>query len=261
MLEVKSLYFRHKKADKDVLKNVSFSAEKGMLTTVLGANGSGKSTLFRCICGVWKHYAGSVLINGENISNKSFKDRIKYFAVVPQHHEPPFPYSVLQVVVMGRIKHLGIFSSPTKKDFEIAEEILKDLGIYHLKDTPYTSISGGERQLVLIARALAQEAPVMLLDEPTSHLDFKNQILIMDKIKKLAQSKKTVVLVSLHDPNLALFFSDRVVLLKNGEVFAHGNIADTLNSENLKKIYGISVKLVSANGYKLVIPEIVIDQE
>jgi len=255
MLEVKELSFRHKRSEKDVLKRVSFCAKKGELTAVLGANGSGKSTLFRCICGVWEHYTGKVLIDNSDISTLGFKDRIKHFAVVPQHHEPPFPYSVLEVVVMGRTKHLGIFSSPTKKDFEVAEAILKDLGIYELKDIPYTNISGGERQLVLIARALAQDASVLLLDEPTSHLDFKNQILIMSKIKKLAQTKKIVVLVSLHDPNLALLFSDRLVLLKNGEVFAHGSVKEVINTDNLKRLYGLNIKILEINGYKLVVPE------
>ena len=256
MLEIKEMYFRHKNQKRDVLKNINFIAEKGKITTILGPNGSGKSTLFKCICGLWKYYRGEVKVDEKSVERLSYSERAKLFSIVPQEHEPPFPYKVFDVVLMGRASYVSLFSAPGKKDYRRAEEALELVGINHLKDIPYTQISGGERQLVLIARALAQDSPVMLLDEPTSHLDFRNQIKVLKKVKEIAKEKGLAVVLTLHDPNLALFFSDKVIMLKQGEVMCNGNPGEVINERNLKKVYGIEVFVINYNGINMVCPKI-----
>jgi iron complex transport system ATP-binding protein len=254
MLDVKGVYFKHKDQTLDVLKGISFKAEKGGLTTILGPNGSGKTTLFKCISGLWKYYKGEIKVDGIIIDKLSFKKRARLFSVVPQEHEPPFPYSVFDVVLMGRASYIGVFSSPGKKDYEKAEEALKTVGIEHLKNIPYTKISGGERQLTLIARAIAQEAPVMLLDEPTSHLDFRNQINILKKIKEIANMRGITVVMTLHDPNLAGLFSDKVVVINSGSKVAEGLPKDIITEELIKRVYDIEIKKADIDGKSIIYP-------
>jgi len=254
MLEVKEVYFKHKRQTVDVLKGISFVAEKGLLTTILGPNGSGKSTLFKCISGLWRYYKGEVKVDGVSIDKLSFKKRARLFSVVPQEHEPPFPYSVFDVVLMGRASYVGIFSSPGKRDYEKSEEALNTVGIDHLRNIPYTKISGGERQLVLIARAIAQEAPVMLLDEPTSHLDFKNQINILKKIKEIAKTREITVVMTLHDPNLAGLFSDKVIVINSGNKIAEGKAEEIITEDLIKRVYDIDVKKADIDGKNIIYP-------
>ncbi|GAB5046478.1 ABC transporter ATP-binding protein [Thermodesulfovibrio sp. TK110] len=254
MLEVNELFFRHKGESRDVLKGISFKAKKGEITTILGPNGSGKTTLFKCISGLWKHYRGEIKVEGKAVDSLSFKKRARLFSVVPQEHEPPFPYSVSDVVLMGRASYVGVFSSPGKKDYEKVNEALSIVGIEYLKDIPYTKISGGERQLTLIARAIAQGAPVMLLDEPTSHLDFRNQINILKKIKEIVRSKELTAVITLHDPNLSGFFSDKVVVINSGAKVAEGKPDDIITEELIKRVYGVDVKRNIVDGQSIICP-------
>ena len=254
MLIVKGVYFKHKDQTLDVLKGISFKAEKGRLTTILGPNGSGKTTLFKCISGLWKHYKGEIQVDGIIIDRLSFKKRARLFSFVPQDHEPPFPYSVFDVVLMGRASYIGVFSSPVKKDFEKADEALNTVGIEHLRNIPYTKISGGERQLTLIARAISQEAPVMLLDEPTSHLDFKNQINILKKIKEIAKVRGITVVMTLHDPNLANLFSDKVVVINWGNKITEGLPKEIINEDLIRRVYEIDVKKANVDGQSIICP-------
>jgi len=254
MLEVKELYFRHKDLKEDTLKDIKFLAESGKVTVILGPNGSGKSTLFKCIIGIWKPYKGSIYANGKEINKLSYLERAKIFSVIPQEHEITFPYSVFDMVITGRAPYIGLFSCPKKRDYEKTEIALKVLGIYHLKDKPYNKISGGERQLVLIARALAQSAPFMLLDEPVSHLDFRNQIKVLLKIKELTYKNKITALVTLHDPNLASFFADKLVVIKNGKIVAEGKPQEILNEKLIEEVYGIKINLIQNNGFNLICP-------
>lgn len=256
MLEVKKIYFRHQGSKTDILKEVDFSVQAGDMTTILGPNGSGKTTLFKCIAGLWKPQRGEILFGNKNISNLPHEKRAKMLAIVPQEHEPPFTYSVLDVVLTGRVSHIGVFSSPSKHDYRKAEESIEKVDISHLKDRPYTKISGGERQLVLIARALAQEAPILLLDEPTSHLDFRNQVIVLNKVKEIARHKGLTVLMTIHDPNLAMLFSDKVVVLNGGSVVCTGSPQVVITEDILQKVYGINVSLIPWNGTRVVYPRI-----
>lgn len=252
MLYIKNIFFRHKEVD--VLKGISFIAQRGNVTTILGPNGSGKTTLFKCIAGIWKYYKGDIYFDDNLINDLSFKKRARIFSTVPQEHEPPFPYSVLDVVLMGRASYVGIFSSPGKKDYQLSENALKILGIEHLKDKPYTKISGGERQLVLIARALAQDTAVVLLDEPTSHLDFRNQINVLKKIKEIAKDKAIVILMTLHDPNLAGLFSDKIVVINSGTKIAEGAPDEIITEDLIRIVYGLEVKKNFINGQGIICP-------
>jgi len=254
MLSVKDLHFCHKGSVEEVLKGISFEARKGSITTILGPNGSGKTTLFNCISGLWNYQKGNVSVDGVPINKLSFRERARFFAIVPQEHEPPFPYSVLDVVLMGRASYVGIFSSPNKEDYERAEEAIGLVGIEHLKNTPYTKISGGERQLTLIARALAQSSPVMLLDEPTSHLDFRNQINVLKKIRQIALEKDLTVIITLHDPNLTSLFSDKVLVINSGTKIAEGSPEEIITEDLIKRIYGVEVKKAFVNGQSIICP-------
>ncbi len=253
MLRIEDLHFRHKGGE-EVLKGISFCAEGGNITTILGPNGSGKTTLFRCIAGIWKPYKGDILFDEKSITTLSFNKRAKIFSVVPQEHEPAFPYSVLDVVLMGRASYVGIFSAPGKKDYEIAISAIKTVGIEHIMDKPYTKISGGERQLALIARALAQNSPIMLLDEPTSHLDFRNQVNVLKKIKKIAREKALTVVMTLHDPNLASLFSEKIVVINSGVKIAEGKPEAVINEELIKRVFGVEVKKANFDGISLIYP-------
>jgi iron complex transport system ATP-binding protein len=256
MLEIDNLRFRHRNAGPDILRGVCLSIRPGGITTVLGPNGSGKTTLFKCLTGLWQPQSGSIRYGERDLLALSWQERAGIVAVVPQEHEPPFPYAVADVVLMGRAAHVSLFSSPSESDRSKADEAITAMGIDHLRERPYTRISGGERQLVLLARALAQETPVLVLDEPTSHLDFRNQILILGKVRELVRQRGLAVLMTVHDPNLAMQFSDHVVMISEGCVMGSGFPADVLTKENLMKMYGIDVTVIPHNGTRVIYPQV-----
>lgn len=256
MIEIQDIYYKHPHCHEHVLKGITLQAGRGKLTTILGPNGSGKTTLFKCIAGLWKPEQGDILFEGNSILRCSHDKRAKIIAVVPQEHEPPFPYSVFDAVLMGRSSHVNIFSAPSKRDYAKTEEAIEEVGICHLRERPYTKISGGERQLALVARALAQETPVMLFDEPTSHLDFRNQVLVLSKVKEIVRQRQVIAVMTIHDPNLAMLFSDSVVIVNHGNVLAQGSAVTVIDEENLRSIYGIDVSVVSVNGTRVVTPKL-----
>ena len=184
LVDVKNISFSYDKDSPAVFENISFSIEKGDVLCVLGPNGTGKTTLIKCINGLHKVNEGEVYLNGSSIQTLSFKDISRMVGYIPQGHVPSFPFNVFDVVLMGRSPYLSITSSPKERDREIAMNALETLGIEDLKDKPYTNLSGGERQLVFLARVLAQEPDLLILDEPTNHLDFGNQIKLLEIIDK-----------------------------------------------------------------------------
>lgn len=227
---------------KTVVEDISLNVKSGEILCLLGPNGVGKTTLFKSILGLLNIKGGKIFIDDENIDKLSSKELAKVIAYVPQAHTPPFPYSVLDVVVMGRTAHLGIFSSPKEEDYVMAEKIIDGLSISYLKDKIYTEISGGERQMVLIARALAQNPKILIMDEPTSNLDFGNQIRVLQSIKELSLKGIAVIMTS-HFPDHAFLCCSKVALMRRNNKFNIGSVEEIITEDNLKSAYGIEVKI------------------
>lgn len=252
MLSVHDLHFSYGSAQ--VLNGISFNVKKGELCGLFGPNGSGKTTLFKCCLRFLKLKQGTVQMHDSDISKLSIKEMAKIVAYVPQEHKPPFPYLVREVVLMGRTPHLGgVFGIP-HRDRMIAMDALNALGIADLAQRPYSQLSGGQRQMVLIARAIAQDTPLLFLDEPTSALDFQNQIRIWKIMRKIVESGKTILACS-HDPNQVAWFCDRVIVVGNGGVIADGNPAEAINEQTLGKIYQNTCTVQkTGEGVRIVMP-------
>ncbi|MDT8274260.1 MAG: ABC transporter ATP-binding protein, partial [Desulfomonilia bacterium] len=246
-ITVKDLSFGYEK-DKLVFKNLTFSLKKGRLYALMGGNGSGKTTILRCLSGLLPGYTGTISLNGSSITTLTRKQSALLMSIVPQEHSTIFPYLVRNMVLMGRAPHVGMLSLPGKKDRELANQAMEEVGIRDLADKLYTKISGGERQLVLIARALAQNTPVMILDEPTSHLDYRNQMLILSIIRLLVQERGLLAFTAIHDPNHALHFADEVLLLHNGHIIKQGIPDTVITRDSMREVYGIEVDEVISNG-------------
>ncbi len=254
LVDVKNISFSYDKDSPAVFENISFSIEKGDVLCVLGPNGTGKTTLIKCINGLHKVNEGEVYLNGANIQNLSFRDISRTVGYIPQGHVPSFPFTVFDVVLMGRSPYVNITSSPKEKDREIAMNALETLGIEDLKDKPYTNLSGGERQLVFLARVLAQEPDLLILDEPTNHLDFGNQIKLLEIIEQLSKLGLAVIMSS-HYPDHAFLAASKVAIMKDKGFIDFGAPDDVLSEENLKKAYGIDVKLMELDdGRKICVP-------
>ena len=240
----------------DVLKDVSFNIESGQFLGILGPNGSGKTTLLKSISRVLKPKKGAILIGKEDIYKMKTVDVAKQLAVVPQETPVTFDFSALEVVLMGRNPHMARFKMEGQKDLEIAKKSMELTRTWEFADRPVTELSGGERQRVIIARALTQEPKILLLDEPTTHLDISNQLEIMDLIKELSKTKKLLIVAVFHDFNLAARYCDSLILLKDGKIIAVGKSEETLNSKNVKKVFKVDtlVKKHPITGQLHVIP-------
>jgi len=229
-----------------VLENIRFKVEEGDFVGILGPNGAGKTTLLRCISRVLKPYRGVVLLNDRDVYSMKSIEAAKQIAVVPQDATVAFNFTALDVVLMGRNPHLKRFQMEGVRDIAIAREAMELTNTWHLANRHVNELSGGERQRVIIARALAQEPKILLLDEATANLDINYQLDIMDLIKTLCIRKKLTVIAALHDLNLAARYSNSIILLKDGKIFAIGRVDDVLTSENIEKVYGVKA-MVSRN--------------
>lgn len=224
-------------------RDVSLSFASGEIVCLLGPNGGGKSTLFRTLLGLLPAQGGEVRLDGEplvGLARAAIARRVSY---VPQAHAGTFPFSVLDVVLMGRTAHLPPFASPGRRDVAIAQASLERVGLARLADQVYTRISGGERQLALIARALAQEAPLVVMDEPTASLDFGNQVRVLDEVRSLARSGIGVVMAT-HDPDQAFLCADRVALLHDGRLVADAPPREAITPATLAQVYGVDADVV-----------------
>lgn len=233
LFEVKNISFSYN--DEEIFSDISFSIKRGDVLCVLGPNGTGKTTLIKCLNGLHEIDSGEIFIHGENIKKLSFREISKNIGYIPQSHVPSFPFKVFDVVLMGRAPYLNLTDSPNEDDVKIAIDALKTLGIYDLKDKEYTNLSGGERQLVFLARVLCQKPDVLILDEPTSHLDFGNQIKLLEIIDNLAKSGLAIIMSS-HFPDHAFLSSTKVAIMKNKKFIDFGAPDDVVTEENLKKL-------------------------
>jgi iron complex transport system ATP-binding protein len=245
MLSVESLAFGF--PGRTVGRDVTFTLEAGEVMCVLGPNGGGKTTLFRTLLGLLGKHSGSIKLDGTPIENLGRADVARRIGYVPQGHTGYFAFTVREFVLMGRTAHLGIFSSPAKKDHAVAERALESLGIGHLADKPITEISGGERQLALVSRALAQEPKLLVLDEPTASLDFGNQVRVLQRIAALASSG-IAILFSSHDPDHAFLCARRALLLAEGRVLEIGAPRDVIRADTLERMYRVSVEVMPLPG-------------
>ncbi len=242
MLAVDNISFGYSSAG-DLLTDLSFSVSKGDVVCLLGPNGAGKTSLLRCLLGVAKVRTGSVKIKDRKIGEISAKELACALAYVPQAATTVFPHRVLDMVVMGRTPHVGFTAVPTDEDYAMAEAALNELGISHLADCLFSRISGGERQLTLIARALTQRAELLVMDEPTSSLDYGNQVRILRVVDKLAKEGYSIIMTS-HFPNHAFLLCNKVLIMKNGKITAMGTPEEVVTDSILSDLYTTKVKIV-----------------
>ncbi len=243
---------------KTLLKDVSFSAESGEILAILGPNGVGKTSLVRCMLGFQPWDSGKTLLEGKPLKDFPRRKLWQKIAYVPQARSGAFSYKVEDMVLLGRSPWLGDFSVPGKKDREIAEEAMALAGVTHLKGKSTGTLSGGELQLVLIARALAAQPECLVLDEPETGLDFKNQLVVLDLIRSLSRKKHLTVMLNTHYPDHALRVADRSLLLFGEGIYQFGRTDLILNEENLRALFGVEIALwrreVEGREYAAVIP-------
>lgn len=232
-LHVKNLNYKH------ILKDINLEISKGDFVGIIGPNGSGKSTLLKNIYRVFTPDSGEVLLNNKNIKKLSHKDIAKDMSVVAQENRPEFDFNVLDMVLIGRFAHKGLFQDNTKSDISFAESCLEKVGMIKFKDRSFSNLSGGEKQRVLIARALAQQSDFMILDEPTNHLDIGYQLQIMDIIK----AQNLTVFSAIHDLNIACYYCDKIFVMKDGVILDFGTPEDVLNEKIVKELFGLNCSI------------------
>ena len=225
-----------------VLKGVDFSVEAGNLVCMLGKNGAGKSTLFRCILGLLKGYQGKITVDGVDLRTLKEKDMARKIAYIPQNHDQAFAFSVLDMVMMGTTSSLQGFQNPGKEQREAAFDALKTMRIEAMAERSYAHLSGGEQQLVLIARAIAQQAGILIMDEPCANLDYGNQARVMEELKRLSREGYLIV-QSTHSPDQAFLYADQAAVLSDGVIRAFGKPEEVLTEALLEAMYGIPVRL------------------
>jgi iron complex transport system ATP-binding protein len=255
MLDVKSLYVSYN--GHDILADVSLNVSAGEILAVIGPNGAGKTTLVRAISGVLPPRKGSVQVDGIDLVKLSPVQRARYLAVVPQARQLPAAFTVQQTVLLGRTPYLGWLGRPSQADQRLVAQALQHTRLIPLAGRRAGELSGGEQQRILLARALAQDTPVLLLDEPTTHLDLEHQSNFLNLVRILSQQKNLAVLVVLHDLNLAGLYSDRVALLVGGRIHTSGTPQQVLTSENLSAVYNIPVNVIPHPEYgtPMVLPD------
>lgn len=247
ILSVRGLHFAYRPGQ-EVLRGIDLRFESGSVTAVLGANGSGKTTLLRCLLRRLVPARGEILLDGLPIASYSSKQFAARTAFVPQSPDVAFAFAARELVLMGRYAHAGALGIASPKDLGVVDDAMRRTDTAHLASRTIGELSGGEAQRVMIARAVAQEPAVMLLDEPTSHLDMQHQMRIHVMMRQLARDTGMAIICVSHDVNLAARFGDRVVLVREGQIVADGSVAEAIREDVLRETYGVNVRLVSIPG-------------
>lgn len=244
ILQVRDLRVGYGKTNPfEIVHGISFDVYRGEFVCIIGANACGKTTSLKALMGLIPAMGGSVRVSGTDIANISEQERAKHYAYIPQAHTPPFPFSVADVVLMGRTPYINKFARTTEYDRAVAYSALELMGITNISDKHYTKLSGGQQQLVLIARALAQQSDILIMDEPTASLDYGNQHLVLSAMRNLSKLGKAVVMVT-HDPDHALYCADRVIVMDAGNILCAGTPSECITPAVLNQIYGVSVEIM-----------------
>jgi iron complex transport system ATP-binding protein len=242
ILEASAIHYSYERGQ-PVLRDVNLSVAANSIVYLLGHNGCGKTTLLEILSGVRTPLSGSVWLDGVDVHRLPAQRRAQRIGLVPQIHLPVFAYTVRDIVMMGRTPHLRLFGTPDRTDQDIVDQAIDRVGLLGLRDRAYTDLSGGERQLTLIARGLAQQTGVLLLDEPTAHLDPRNQQIVLETVTQLAGRDVTFV-ISSHNPNGALLYAHHVVVMKAGRVIVSGSPGEVLTEETLSRSYDMPVEVI-----------------
>lgn len=244
MLQIKDLCVSYEGTGKPVLDRVDLTVEPGKMAVLIGRNGSGKTTLLRGITGLMHPLSGSILYDGSDLIKTDPRERARLIAIVPQASELPAGYTVFETVSHGRTPYLNWCGMLGEKDREIIEAAIRATGLSALQDKEIRTLSGGEQQRVILARALAQDAPVLIMDEPTSYLDLYYQVILLDLVRSLCKEKQLAVLTILHDLNLAARYADTIAILDKGRIIADGAPESVLKAETLTEVFGTPVKVL-----------------
>jgi iron complex transport system ATP-binding protein len=251
-IDVRDVTFRYIPGDAPALDGVTATIAAGSITAILGPNGSGKSTLMHVLLGLLQPESGTVLVAGREQSGYSRRELSQTMGLVPQDEHVTFELSVFEYALLGRAPYLGLLSLPQAADRLVAQAALESVGIASLAHRPVTSLSGGEKQLATVARALAQNPDVLLLDEPTSHLDLANARRVLGVLRSLCRAGRTILWTT-HDPNAATAIASDVLLMRAGRVVAHGPVAEVMTGTLLGETYGVPVRVVDIEGRKVIL--------
>jgi len=244
LLEVCSLHAGYHR--KEVVHGIDFAMDRGTFVCIIGSNACGKTTALKAILGLLTPFAGAVKVNGYDSLKLTERQRARCFAYIPQAHTPPFPFSVADVVLLGRTPYINRLSQVSDNDRMIAWRSLVQLKIEHLAARTYTHLSGGQQQLILVARALAQQANLIVMDEPTASLDFGNQQTVLSSIRSLVDEGYSVLMVT-HDPSHALQYADRVLVMSKGKIIMDGTPFEVITTESMRAIYGTDIEVVEVS--------------
>ena len=240
--EVENISFRYPGYERYVLNGASISLHKGEILCILGPNGAGKTTLLSCMAGLLKPFTGTIRLCGRDLTGMSEKEIARLVGFVPQMHVPSFDYRVIDFVLMGRAPHTGLFSRPTAAEEQQCMEVLDNMGLAHIAEKSYLDISGGERQQLLIARAIIQSPEAILFDEPTAHLDYGNQHRTLSRIKQMASEGYSVVITT-HNPDHALLLGDQAAIVSKDGTVTQGATSVILTEEILSEVYGMDIRI------------------
>ncbi|GMQ58482.1 ABC transporter ATP-binding protein [Vallitalea sediminicola] len=243
IVSTKKLNFNY--GEKSILKDLSIDIEKGLFYSIIGPNGSGKTTLLKLLAGILPSNKKTIYIKNDDIHTIKQKEIAKRLSVVPQITDMQYEFSVYDIVMMGRSPYTARFQKNTEEDIKIVDDAMNETGVIELKEKKITQLSGGELQRVILARAIAQETDIMLLDEPISHLDIGYQYEISELVHNLCKKKGITVINIVHDLNIAMRYSDKILMLKNGQVYRYGNPEEVITKESIKDVYSIDVELIN----------------